>query len=102
MWALLTRSGLCMRLGTMNDLTINDLQPTDLGLRLFSKKNRSCLRGIFLNNFRSGGALALIIIMHVISAKAMAFTEVLGLLFYFFRGIEVLGKIEGNSNLINV
>ncbi len=38
--------------------------------------------------------------MHVISAKAMAFVEVLGLLFYFFRGVEASIKIEGDSNLI--
>ncbi len=75
-----------------------ELQTLDLGLSLFSKKNRSCLRGIFLKNFRSG-ALALII-MHVISAKVVAFAEIFGLLFYFFRGVEAPIKIEGDSNLI--
>ncbi len=76
-----------------------ELQTLDLGLSLFSKKNRSCLRGISLKNFASG-ALALTIIMHVISAKAVAFAEVLGLLFYFFRGVGAPIKLEGDSNLI--
>ena len=70
-----------------------------LGFSLFSKKNRSCLRGISLKNFASG-ALALTIIIHVISARVVAFAEALGLLFYFFRGVEAPSKIEGDSNLI--